>query len=99
MSLPLEILLPILPGYDARAYVELGTLVKQLGDAGVWVPETAGPDCVTLLAALAMRTAHVRLGSGILPIYVRSPVVLAETAVSLAQHSSLRNKKGWNHGK
>ena len=38
MSLPLEILLPILPGCDARAYVELGTLVEQLGYAGVWVP-------------------------------------------------------------
>lgn len=90
MSIPLEILLPILPSQGARAYVEMGLLAEQLGYPGVWVPETAGPDGATLLAALAVQTTRIRLGSAILPIFTRSPVLLAQTAAALSHLSAGR---------
>lgn len=83
MHLPVEILLPLLPRLGARDFVEIGTRTEELGYVGVWVPETTGPDGVSILAALTARTTRIRLGSGILPIFMRSPVAMAQTVASL----------------
>lgn len=83
MNLPLDILLPILPSQDARTAVELGKRAEDVGYHGVWVPETAGLDGVSLLAVLAGQTSRIRLGSGILPIFTRSPVLMAQTVATL----------------
>jgi probable F420-dependent oxidoreductase len=83
MNLPVEILLPILPAQEVRMSVALGKRTEEVGYSGVWVPETAGPDGVSLLAALAVQTSRIRLGSGILPIFTRSPIVMAQTVATL----------------
>jgi F420-dependent oxidoreductase-like protein len=49
----------------------------------VWVTEAYGYDAATLLGYLAARTERVQLGSAILPIYSRTPALLAQTAVGL----------------
>ena len=90
MNLPVEILLPMLPKLDAREFVALGERTEESGYAGVWVPETAGLDGVSILAALAARTTRIRLGSGILPIFMRSPIAMAQTVAALAQLSDGR---------
>ena len=64
MSLPIEILLPLLPKIGARDFVELGKRSEELGYSSVWVPETTGPDGISILAALAAQTHQIRLGSG-----------------------------------
>ncbi|MGE0822891.1 MAG: LLM class flavin-dependent oxidoreductase [Candidatus Binatia bacterium] len=46
------------------------------------VPETSGADGVPLLAALATQTTRIRLGSSILPIFMRSPTLV----ISGVQH-------------
>lgn len=53
------------------------------GYSGIWVPEVGGHDALSTLAALAARTRRVLLGTGVVPVFSRSPVVLAQTAATL----------------
>ena len=62
----------------------LTSYVRQLEDAGVeylWVPEAYGADSVSTLGSLAVITSRANIGSSILPIYSRTPALLAMTAV------------------
>lgn len=49
----------------------------------VWVPEAYGFDAPSLLGFLAARTQRVQLGAGILPIYTRTPTLIAMTAAGI----------------
>lgn len=49
----------------------------------IWVAEAYGVDAPSLLGYLAARTTTVELGAGVLPIYTRTPTLLAMTAVGL----------------
>ncbi len=57
--------------------------LEQAGLDAVWVPEAYSFDAVTVMGFLAARTKTVEIGSGILPIYTRSPTLLAMTAAGL----------------
>lgn len=60
--------------------------VARWEDAGVdvaFVPEAYGQDAISLLGYLAARTEHMLLGPGILPIFSRTPALIAQTAVGL----------------
>jgi F420-dependent oxidoreductase-like protein len=48
-----------------------------------WVAEAYGADAVSSMGYLAARTSTVQIGSGILPIYSRTPTLLAMTAVGV----------------
>jgi F420-dependent oxidoreductase-like protein len=48
-----------------------------------WVPEAYGYDAATVMGFLAAMTARIRIGSGILPLYSRTPALLAQTAAGL----------------
>lgn len=61
-------------------------IVSRWEDAGVdlvFVPEAYGQDAISLLGYLAARTERMLLGPGILPIYSRTPALIAQTAVGL----------------
>jgi F420-dependent oxidoreductase-like protein len=49
----------------------------------VWVAEAYGYDGVSQLGYLAARTERMEIGSAILPIYSRTPTLLAQTAAGL----------------
>lgn len=53
------------------------------GYSGIWMPDVGGHDALTTLAAFAATTRRVLLGTGVVPVFSRSPVVLAQTAASL----------------
>jgi F420-dependent oxidoreductase-like protein len=63
--------------------VELVVKLDQIGLDVAWVPEAYSLDAVSLLGFLAARTSRVQLGSAILPIYSRTPALLAMTAAGL----------------
>jgi F420-dependent oxidoreductase-like protein len=48
-----------------------------------WVPEAYGYDAATVMGFLAATTVRMRIGSGILPLYSRTPALLAQTAAGL----------------
>jgi len=67
-------------------YVKAIDEIVELESAGldaVWVPEAYSYDAVTAMGFLAARTTTVEIGSGILPLYTRTPTLLAMTAAGL----------------
>src|SRR5437660_8214125 len=56
---------------------------ERLGASAVWVPEAWGQDALTPLAYLAGVTSTIKLGSGIAQVGVRTPAMLAMSAMSL----------------
>ena len=70
----------------AGGFTEAVDQVAVLEKAGldiVWVAEAYGFDAPSLMGYLAARTETVQIGSGILPIYSRTPALLAQTAAGL----------------
>src|SRR3984957_4687209 len=67
--------------------------VRRLEDAGVgylWCGEAYTADAVSSLGFVAAVSRHAQIGSSILPLYTRTPSVLAMTAVGLDKLSSGR---------
>ncbi len=70
---------------------------KNLEDAGVdylWAGEAYTADAVSTMGFLAAVTERVQIGSSILPIYTRTPTLLAMTAVGLDKLSGGRFNLG-----
>ena len=66
------------------------TEAEQLGLDICWVAEAWGSDAPSLLGYLAARTDTMLLGSGIIQVGTRSPVLIAQTAMTLAHLSGGR---------
>ena len=49
----------------------------------VWIAEAYGVDAVSVMGYVAARTSTIQIGSGILPIYSRTPALLAMTAAGV----------------
>jgi probable F420-dependent oxidoreductase len=77
-------------GLSLRQAVDLSCLAEQLGYDDAWSSESGGPDGVSPLAAIAVRTTRLRIGTAILPIAGRPPALAAMTAASLQELSSGR---------
>ena len=63
---------------------------EKLGLGECWVAEAWGSDGPSVLGYLAARTDRIRLGSGIMQLGVRTPVALAQAALTLAEMSGGR---------
>src|SRR5947207_15882513 len=64
---------------SARQVVEL----EHAGLDVAWVAEAYGYDGVSFMGYLAAKTERVQIESGILPIYTRTPTLLAMTAAGI----------------
>jgi F420-dependent oxidoreductase-like protein len=65
---------------------EAGARVRDLERAGVdmvWVAELYSFDAVSIIGFLAAHTERIELGAGILPVYSRTPTLIAMTAAGL----------------
>jgi F420-dependent oxidoreductase-like protein len=72
-------------GYTG-GFKEAAQQVAELEKAGldrVWVAEAYGFDGVSLMGYMAALTERVEIGAGILPLYSRTPTLLAQTAAGL----------------
>lgn len=72
------------PGRSLDRAVERVRLAESLGYESVYTTHIAGRDSLTVLAAYALATERIRVGSGVIPIYNRTPAAMAQTAASLA---------------
>jgi alkanesulfonate monooxygenase SsuD/methylene tetrahydromethanopterin reductase-like flavin-dependent oxidoreductase (luciferase family) len=61
-----------------------------LGYESVYTTHIAGRDSLTVLAAYATRTQRIKLGTGVLPIYSRTPVATAQAAATIDELSGGR---------
>src|SRR6266540_1362922 len=81
----------ILPGGPAVEQVEQAVLAEQAGWDGVFVWEAAyGIDAWALLAAIAVRTSRIRLGTVLTPLPWRRPWKLASQVATVDQLSAGR---------
>ena len=74
-------------GKDA---VEFAVEAERLGLDICWVAEAWGADAPSPLGYLAARTGTMLLGSGVIQVGTRSPVTIAQTAMTLAHLSGGR---------
>ncbi|WP_214370822.1 LLM class F420-dependent oxidoreductase [Pseudonocardia sp. H11422] len=70
-------------GDDPIRNAEAVVALEQAGLDVVWVAEAYSYDAVSLMGYLAARTERIEIGSGILPIYSRTPTLTAMTAAGL----------------
>jgi F420-dependent oxidoreductase-like protein len=70
-------------GDDPIRSAEAVVAMEQVGLDVVWVAEAYSFDAVSLMGYLAAKTERVQIGSGILPIYSRTPALTAMTAAGL----------------
>src|SRR6201992_209053 len=70
--------------------VQTAVLADELGYETFAVPEGWGLDSVPVLTEIALRTASIRLASGVLSVWGRTPATLAMTAATLHQVSGGR---------
>lgn len=83
MTLRLGVILPYadhLPREMTVAYVQAA---DKLGYDAVWVAEAYGWDSVTIMTQLAVNTQRIKIASGIVNVFSRSPALIAQTAASL----------------
>jgi F420-dependent oxidoreductase-like protein len=70
-------------GDDPVRNADTVVAMEQAGLDVVWVAEAYSFDAVSLMGYLAAKTERVQIGSGILPIYSRTPTLTAMTAAGL----------------
>ena len=82
------------PGADLAAAVDLARRADAAGYESVWVTHGVGRDGLQVLSAYAHAAPRVGLGTGVLPIYPRHPVLLAQEALTLQEVSGGRLRLG-----
>jgi len=92
---------------DIRELVEYGVKMEQMGFDSIWVwdhillgvePSFPIVEALTLLTAIAARTRKIKLGTGVLVLPMRNPVVLAKQLGSMDQLSDGRLIMGMSAG-
>jgi alkanesulfonate monooxygenase SsuD/methylene tetrahydromethanopterin reductase-like flavin-dependent oxidoreductase (luciferase family) len=63
---------------------------EELGYDSVYITHIAGRDSLTVLMAYAAATERVKIGTGVVPIYSRTPVAMAQTAATIDEYSGGR---------
>jgi alkanesulfonate monooxygenase SsuD/methylene tetrahydromethanopterin reductase-like flavin-dependent oxidoreductase (luciferase family) len=80
----------ISPGRSLELGIERARLAERLGFDSIYTTQVAGRDAFTVLAAFALATERVRLGTGVAPIFARTPVAMAQVAATLDELSAGR---------
>ena len=62
-------------GRDLRIPIEQVQLAERLGYDSVWTAEAYGSDAITPLAYIAAHTERIRLGTGIIQLAGRTPII------------------------
>jgi len=75
---------------DHDLTLDLARRAEAVGLDSVWVGETWGWEAFTLVGELARITDEVTLGTGIVPVYSRSPALLGQAAATAARASGGR---------
>ena len=86
------------PRLSLADLLEIAVAAEAAGVEAVWVPEGGGRDALSLLAAFAGATSRLRLATGILPIFSRTPATTAMSATGMAAISGDRFVLGLGTG-
>ncbi len=70
--------------------IERVQLAEQLGYASAYVTHVSGRDALQVCMAYAQRTERIRIGTGVVPIYSRTPATMAQEAATIDDASGGR---------
>jgi probable F420-dependent oxidoreductase len=73
----------ISPTRSIEHAIERVRVAESLGYESVYVTHIAGWESLTVLTAYAQATSTIRVGTGVVPIYTRTPATMAQTAASI----------------
>ncbi|GAA1748077.1 LLM class F420-dependent oxidoreductase [Streptomonospora arabica] len=79
----MRISMPLQYAGEAKPAVDQVVELEKAGLDTLWVAEAYGYDSPTLMGYIAARTERVNIGSAILPVYTRTPTLIAQTAAGL----------------
>jgi F420-dependent oxidoreductase-like protein len=77
-------------GRELGKAIERVKLAESLGYEAVYVTHIAQRDPFAVLTAYASATGRIRLGTGVTPIYARTPVATAQVAATIDEYSGGR---------
>jgi F420-dependent oxidoreductase-like protein len=77
-------------GKSCDQAIERVRRAEQLGYDSTYVTHIAGRDSLTVLMAYAAATERIKLGTGVLPIYSRTPVATAQQTATIDEYSGGR---------
>src|SRR5580658_4721960 len=83
-------LLAFWKNYDRKLYLRAAELADDLGYDSFWVPEAWGYESFSLLTEMAVATKRIKLGTGIINVFSRSPGLIAMSAATLDEISEGR---------
>ncbi|MGB8328796.1 MAG: LLM class flavin-dependent oxidoreductase [Polyangiales bacterium] len=78
-------LLPFWKNYDRKLYLKAAIVADELGYDSFWIPEAWGYEVFSLLTEIAVHTTRIKLGTGIVNCFSRSPGLLATNAATVDQ--------------
>lgn len=61
-------------------------LAEDLGYHSIWVPEMWGRDAFSLISHMASVTEKIKLATGIISVYSRSPALIAQSAATMDEY-------------
>src|SRR5947208_13956747 len=74
--------------------VERVRLAESLGYEACYVTHIAGRESLTVVTVYAGATQRIRLGTGVVPIYTRTPATMAQTAATIDDYFGGRLDRG-----
>lgn len=70
-------------GRSLERSLERVRLAETLGYEAVFVPQLAGRDALSMVTAFLLGSSTIRVGTGIVPIFARTPAAMAQMAVTM----------------
>jgi len=83
-------LLAFWKNYDRKMYLRAAQLADELGYDSFWLPEAWGYEIFGLLAEMAVHTKRIKLGTGIINVFSRTPGLIAMSAATVDEMSEGR---------
>lgn len=81
-------------GRSLNRAIDRVRLAESLGFHSVFATHIAGRESLTVLTAYALATERIRVGTGVVPIYTRTPATMAQTAATIDELSGGRLSLG-----
>ena len=82
------------PGADLSVTIDLARRAETLGYDSAWITHGLGRDSFLVLAAYGAATRRLGLGNGVVPIYPRHPIAMAQAALTLSEMTGGRFRLG-----
>ena len=83
-SIPKRIAISVPIPPDVESTLNYAQWAEREGYDDLWFTDGGGIDPLTLAAAAALKTERVRIGMAVVPVFTRTPAVLASTVMTLS---------------